>query len=155
MKSPNKTNFRIFLWIGIVAVLLFGMGRLYFRLTDDFRLGNITYDMPHHDEWDIPKLSDEERQRLDSILSQKFTYIGKGAQSYAFGSDDGKYVLKFFKFKHLTPHWFVEMFPLFPPFRPIVQSKRSVKTGNFTEYLKAIGSLTVCTRSLVALFIFT
>src|SRR5262249_60872628 len=73
-------------------------------------------DMPHHKEWEIPALQNDEKQKLNAILSQKFSYIGKGAQSYAFSSADNQYVLKFFKFKHLTPHWFVELFPPFPPF---------------------------------------
>lgn len=34
------------------------------------------------------------------ILNQPFDFIGKGAQFYAFGSRDGKYVLKFFKTHH-------------------------------------------------------
>lgn len=38
---------------------------------------------------------------MRDILNQPFYYLGKGAQSYAFTSEDGMYVLKFFKHKHL------------------------------------------------------
>lgn len=106
---------RLFFWSCLAAFFIFGAARLYFKLTDDFRIANITYKMPHHPEWNIP-IGQEEKERLHSILKQKFTYIGKGAQSYAFSSADDRYVLKFFKFKHLTPHWFVELFPPLPPF---------------------------------------
>lgn len=116
MSGAKTGRFRLFLWFGITFVLLFGGARLYYRLTDDFRFGNITYPMPYQINWEISELDDKEKQHLDSILNQKFTYIGKGAQSYAFSSADNQYILKFFKFKHLTPHWFVEMFPPFPPF---------------------------------------
>ncbi len=36
---------------------------------------------------------------LDPIFSQKFHYLGCGGQSFAFVSDDGQYVIKFFKFR--------------------------------------------------------
>ena len=116
MSYSKKSYVSFCIWCTVVGASLFGVARLYFHLTDDFRLGNIIYPMPHKEEWEITSLSNPEKQNLDDILNQEFTYIGKGAQSYAFGSADGQYVLKFFKFKHLTPHWFVELFPPFPPF---------------------------------------
>ena len=117
MKKSKYKLSQIFLGAAVASLALFALARGYFRLTDDFRLTNITYDMPHHQEWDIPSLVKEERGRLESILDQKFYYIGKGAQSYAFGSQDGKYVLKFFKFKHLRPNWFVDLLPRISPFK--------------------------------------
>lgn len=95
----------------MIALGLFGIARIYYRLTDDVRLANMQHEMPYHKEWDIPPLSPMEKERMDVILNQPFHYIGKGAQSYAFASEDGKYVLKLFKFKHLKPSWFVDMLP--------------------------------------------
>jgi hypothetical protein len=60
------------------------------------------------------------RQKLSGIFSQKFHYIGKGAQVYAFASEDGQWVLKFFKFKHLKPSLFVS---LLPPIGPLKEFK--------------------------------
>ncbi len=40
---------------------------------------------------------------LKSIFQQKFKYLAVGSQSYAFVSEDGKYVIKFFIMKHLIP----------------------------------------------------
>jgi|688.fasta_scaffold79985_2 hypothetical protein len=110
-----KNGYKKMICFSVCGLALFGAARLYYRLTDDFRLGNITYPMSYRSEWEFA-FGEGEKSQLDRILSQKFTYIGKGAQSYAFVSEDDKYVLKFFKFKHLVPHWFVEMFPPFPPF---------------------------------------
>lgn len=112
----NKKNLKYLLWILLAFLLIWCMVRLYFRLTHDFRVSNITHQMPHHQEWEIEPLTAENAKKIDAILNQKFHYIGKGAQSYAFVSDDGKYVLKFFKFKHLRPNWFVDSFPNIPPF---------------------------------------
>lgn len=100
----------------VLAILLLTVCvRFYFRITDDFRIANITYPIPYHPEWEVPPLSQAEKESLDAILNQKFSYIGKGAQSYAFGSDDGNYVLKFFKFKHLKPSLFVDYLPPIGP----------------------------------------
>lgn len=109
----SKTFIRFF----TLSLFLFVGVRIYYRATDDFRLGNISYDMPFHDEWTIPALPEDDQRKLDTILKQEFTYIGKGAQSYAFASDDDRYVIKFFKFKHLRPSWFIDNLPNFWPFK--------------------------------------
>jgi hypothetical protein len=102
-------------------LILFGAARLYYYLTDDFRLANITYDLPFEAPWEVPSLNSEEYENLKNILSQKFSYIGKGAQCYAFISEDDQYILKFFKFKHLKPSLLVEYLPAFPPFKEYKQ----------------------------------
>lgn len=110
-------NWKRGLFIAILlGVATFAGVRLYFNLTDDFRLSNMTHEMPYRPEWDVPQLPLAEQAKIASILDQKFTYIGKGAQSYAFGSQDGKYVIKFFKFKHLKPSVFLDLLPPVPPF---------------------------------------
>lgn len=88
--------------------------RVYYNLTDDFRVSHITHPVPEKTEWNFP-LSEEEHKELAKILDQDFIYLGKGAQVYAFGSIDGKYVIKFFKFKHLKPSVFIEMIPAIGP----------------------------------------
>lgn len=106
----------------LAFLCLFGLARFYYRLTDDFRLANINYQLPFEAPWKVPALSLEEHRNLEEILNQKFSYIGKGAQCYAFGSEDGQYVLKFFKFKHLKPNMLVEYLPSIPPFKEYKQS---------------------------------
>jgi len=94
-----------------IFLLLFGLIRLYYHLTDDFRLANITCSFPFQPSSPFPALSDNEHQDLQRILSQTFSYIGKGAQCYAFVSKDQQYVLKFFKFKHLKPNVWITLLP--------------------------------------------
>ncbi|MCE5316210.1 MAG: hypothetical protein LLG04_02450 [Parachlamydia sp.] len=102
---------KIWAFFVIFLICVCGM-RAYFRLTDDFRIANITYNLPYKPEWDA-----KPDQNLSTILQQPFSYIGKGSQSYAFSSADGRYVLKFFKYKHLRPHWLVEMLSPLPYFK--------------------------------------
>lgn len=111
------SRLRVCLYALLLCLMAFGLARIYYRLTDDFRLSNITYEIPYNPAWDVSKLSQEEEQDLHAILKQKFFYIGKGAQCYAFTSEDQKYVLKFFKFKHLKPNWLVHLIPSIPPFK--------------------------------------
>jgi len=102
---------RVLCGLIITALALFVGIRLYYNLTDDFRLANIQYDTPNRSEWAVPPRSSSEASALHEVLTQQFTYIGKGAQSYAFGSADGKYVIKFFKFKHLRPSFWLDYLP--------------------------------------------
>lgn len=94
-----------------IALTIFAFGRGYYLLTDDFRMGNVIFDLPQDPQWTTPPLTADEQSKVDKILSQEFYYIGKGAQSYAFGSEDGRYVLKLFKLKHMKPSFFVKMLP--------------------------------------------
>lgn len=118
----NKFLSKRSLYFLCVALVLFGVARLYYRLTDDFRYGNIDYELPFESQWQLPPLKPEEQQQLAAILDQKFSYLGKGAQCYAFVSEDGLYVLKFFKFKHLKPHFLVDLLPSIPPLKQFKES---------------------------------
>lgn len=111
MKNSRSSLKKWLVGLLIAALALFFAARIYYALTDDFRIGNITYDMPFQESWTIPELSPEEAMHLQRILAQDFSYLGKGAQSYVFVSADGRYVIKFFKFKHLRPVWLIDILP--------------------------------------------
>lgn len=100
------------IFFSLALLLLIGVSiKAYLRITDDFRLSGITHEMPVKNEWKIAPLSNLEKENLNKIFRQKFTYIGKGAQSYAFVSSDEQFVLKFFKFKHLRPNFLLSIVP--------------------------------------------
>jgi hypothetical protein len=73
---------------------MYGVGRLCHRVTDGFCIANIQSKQTPNPRWEISSDFPHE------ILKQKFHYSGKGAQSYVFVSEDGKFILKFFKFHH-------------------------------------------------------
>lgn len=120
----NKKTYAIAL---LCCLTLFGLARLYYTLTDDFRIANMTHEIAYHQEWEIPPLSVDEENELHTILSQKFYYLGKGSQSYVFSSEDDKYVIKFFKFKHLKPSLFLNMLPPVFPFANYKKKQTSRK----------------------------
>lgn len=65
---------------------------IYFR----YLLTDLTLDYPLQASWK-PQLVP---YHFNDIVQQKFIYLDQGAQSYAFISADGKYVLKIFHYKH-------------------------------------------------------
>lgn len=79
--------------IFLLIIALIGLVRLYYSLTDDFTVRNFT-----------GKLFSAPATTMPLALQQTFRYIGKGCQTYALASEDGQYILKLFKFKHLKRH---------------------------------------------------
>ena len=122
-----KTRYSKLIYFTLACLALFAAARVYYGLTDDFRVSNIIYPMPERAEWNFP-MKDSQREELKTILNQKFTYLGKGAQVYAFGSDDGKYVIKFFKFKHLKPSPLIALLPPIGPLKEIKDANIKRKT---------------------------
>ncbi len=80
------------------CLLIWGANELYQKKT---RYGLIAkFSSPtfiSSQEWTLPPLPEAEQQTVDQILSQKFTYLARGSQAFAFISEDKKYILKLFK----------------------------------------------------------
>lgn len=122
----------------LFCLFIFGIVRLYYNLTDDFRLSNIRYEFPFEKLWQSPDLTSEQHQELAQLCQQSFFYLGKGAQCYAFESEDQQYVLKFFKFKHLKPSWLINILPSISPFKEFkqrsIERKKRKLIGVFNGY---------------------
>ena len=129
---------RFLLWSCVLVVAAYGLGRLYYRLTGGFTLSNITYNLPYDPRWDSLPLSEEEKAQLRQILDQKFTYLGKGCQSYVFKSEDDRYVIKFFKYQRFRPQaWldYVTFIPGMSAYRQDkIEKKRNKLEGVFTSW---------------------
>lgn len=103
-------------WFALSALIFFSGIKFYYFLTDDFRITNVTHEMPYNTEWEIEPLSSNERAKLRLILKQPYFYFDKGSQSYVLLSQDKQYIVKFFKFKHFRPNWLVSILPDSKPF---------------------------------------
>jgi len=131
---------RLFIFCLVVLVAAIALVRIYYSLTDDFREANIQYNYPMKfaEKWKTEDPSELELERLKGLLKQPYIYIGKGAQSYAFKSQDGQYVIKFFKFKHLKPSWWIDWLPSIPyikEYREAVRNRKEKKLiGVFDAY---------------------
>lgn len=100
------------------------------RLSDGFTLSKITADLPHNPRYDItpPPLGP-----IRTILSQPYHYIGKGSQSFVFESEDGNYILKFFRLNRYRLPTLQQKLPL-PPFLAHIQNeKQRTKQNKLTR----------------------
>lgn len=68
------------------------------RFTHGFKIGKMRLEIPYRSDLDHGMISPE----IKRILSQPFKYLDRGAQCYAFLSEDGNYVLKLFRFDQLN-----------------------------------------------------
>ncbi len=86
-------------YFGAVAVLIYFLSfpADYRRWTHPFHPNRVAVERAYNPEWEVEPTAEQEEQ-IVQILSQPFTYLGKGIQSFAFGSQDGQYVLKLFRF---------------------------------------------------------
>lgn len=104
--------------------VFYGFSILYYQATEGFALKHIRSDFSFDVRWQTRTLSETEENLSDHILSQKFSYLGKGCQSYVFESEDGKYVLKFFKYQRLKEREWLKKFS-FIPFIDAYQLKKN------------------------------
>lgn len=122
-----------------------GIGFLKWReaVTDGFSPNQIySFEDEEHifSEKEVPSF-------LHSFFSQQFSYLGKGAQSYVFASEDGQYVLKLFKKKHFTTHRWVDALPFFEEHKKKREQRRKALLESFAlakEKLKKGGGLLFC-----------
>lgn len=118
MKKPAlKTIVCSLLAFGI----LLGAFKAYDYYSGLFSIENISYDITYHAGAEIPLLTTQEREQLEPLLKQRFNYLGMGNQSYVFESEDGRHVIKFFKFRHLKPSWMSKILPETPLFASYLQ----------------------------------
>lgn len=129
-------KFRFFFYFSLATLLFLGVERLCHKATDGFAVTRITHSLQKPSvSWSAPSVD------ITSVLSQPFTYLASGAQSYVFESEDGLYVLKFFKFHHLRiPQW-ISALPL-PSFLQAyktakVEKKQRLLDKTFQSYVIA------------------
>lgn len=101
--SLFKSRCKKMLLMLLAITSVYGVGRLYYRVTDGFLESNIQYDLPFNSHWSTVPLTPEKKEEMAQILNQEFYYLGKGCQSYVFASRDGDYVIKFFKYQRFKP----------------------------------------------------
>ncbi len=102
---------KICLWGFSLTSLFVGIDWIFHPHITEFCLYDIINTCPSSPVWELPVPSLEEQKNLNQIFSQKFTYLGKGMQSYAFISEDKNYVLKFFKQRQMRARSWIDLIP--------------------------------------------
>lgn len=140
-----KRYIKLFCFVLILFLSLYGASRLYYGVTGGFTIGNISSNLSFDKRWDANAPTPEKKEALHQILKQKFSYLGKGCQSYVFLSEDGKYVIKFFKYQRFRPQEWLD----YLSFIPAVNSYRLEKIEKKKLKLDAIfKSWTIAYRNL-------
>jgi len=112
---------------------------LYFIPEPEFSFSKVAKVSPHY--WNVGPLSAEREKDIQEALSQKFSYLGCGAQSYVFFSEDGKSVLKLFKNKRFEAPLWVKLLPPLPYKVKKLQAKQDNLIKDFTSYQIAYNEL--------------
>lgn len=136
MQQIRKYLLRTLLIVVLIGAI-YGAGRLYYHLTDGFLLSNIMSHNEYDPRWDTRPLTIDENEKVLQILHQEFHYLGKGCQSYVFASQDGKYVLKFFKYQRLRPQQWLEFLSFIPFVDSYRQNKADMKRRKMEVFFRS------------------
>jgi hypothetical protein len=131
-----KLLFKISVFCALIAAC-YGMGRLYFQLTGGFSVQNISSDFAYNPEWEVQPLNNLEKNELQQAFNQPYYYLGKGCQAYVFTSEDGKYVIKFFKYQRYRLQPWLAYFPPLPAIVKYRQEKMDKKWRKLDGFVKS------------------
>jgi len=79
--------------------------------TAGFKISAISFSIPENANWRSFPLSKKEKEEIFSALQKPFYFLSSGNQSFVFESEDGRYVLKFFRKKLYLPSFWVQSLP--------------------------------------------
>lgn len=108
MKKRTKQSLKILLLV-LWPMVLLTAGLQICRKPSGFALDKIRSGLAFQEGISATA---EDFKKLQGVFSQKFYFLDSGAQCYAFVSEDQKYVVKFFRMKHLTPKYWLNYIPL-------------------------------------------
>lgn len=100
---------------GAVALLLFLMTLVYVTIikrTKGFCYSKIHSRHSYDPRWDFGPPNPEQEKLFEQITEQPFILLGSGKECYAFVSEDGEIVVKFFKQKHMKTRYLLNYVPL-------------------------------------------
>ncbi|WP_420422645.1 hypothetical protein [Simkania sp.] len=103
-----------------------------------FTLKKIQSYYDNDSRWETTPPSPSQQATLKDLFAHPFTYLGSGNHCYAFLSEDGQYVLKFFKQKHMRTQSFIDFIPM--PAKMLLYPKKKYlrrkgeRDKSFTSY---------------------
>lgn len=114
-----------------------------YKKTDRFTVQAIRSQRPYNAQWEGRPLTAEEEKEVRSALDLKYTYYGRGGQSFIFFSEGEKYVLKFFRQKVFKTPFYLDYMPsLFSRYEEKKRWKKADKLErDFTSYKYAFNDL--------------
>ena len=118
-----------------IAELCF-LDRFFLKKNQGFCIRHIYAISPEDPLWSLKDNSSYSEKDLQLILSQPFTFLGKGHQSYVFVSRDGDYVLKFYHFpSYLRPLSWIDH-----PFSRFLLRRQKARAYNIRKFHMSVQS---------------
>lgn len=101
---PRRLSTAFFIKLSFLFIFLtFLLRTTYYYLSDGFAIARIEAPIHFNVDLSVPPPSTNTLEELRTITKQRFFYLKKGSQAYAFISEDGLHVLKLFKLHHMQP----------------------------------------------------
>ena len=101
-----------FVKLAVFILAFFKVSTFCENQTDKFCLSRIFSALEYNAGWETSPLSELKQKDVDAILDQKFIYLACGGQCWAFLSEDGTSVIKFFKHHRRTLPVWIKALPL-------------------------------------------
>jgi len=95
------------------------------RRNDGFAIEKIGSEYASDPKWNIA-YTPQEIAKVNHLLDQPFSYLGRGFQCYAFISADGNYVLKFVRYQRLRPPEIFDWLPQIEWVKKMKQEKQEL-----------------------------
>lgn len=127
--------------IYLLLIILIFFSKYYF--TDGFLPSKIYYNAPFNSLYNIDKTGKE--SEFQKILNQRYFYIGKGRQCYAFESQDKQYVIKFIRYNKYRDPFFITILDYLNLLTP---SQKNYLKEKRERYRKAINSYLIAYKQL-------
>ena len=124
----------------LLALVIYYVPKFCYDKTEGFALTKIHSNLTFEPNWDV------KNGPLPEVFDQKFSYLAAGGQVYAFVSEDGKYVLKFFK-HHLRrlPFWLKTL----PLPKHLATKRKNQKKKRQRKLLRDFGSYKLSFENLL------
>ena len=140
----NKT-LKALAYVSLIVLSCIGLQKFCRSKTDGFARWKISSSMIFHPEFETTSLTNDQTIELEQALNQPYHYLGKGAQCFAFVSEDQQFVIKFFKLYQLCPSSWLSETPI-PSFlekwrQEKVERKWGELSRDFISYKIAFDSL--------------
>ncbi len=111
----KKLGFSLLIFFALCFLVVYSK---FIRRTKGFSLHKITSQYPLNAHWQtkIP-------ENIEDIFCGPFHYLGSGKECYVFVSDNQKYVIKFFKQKHMTNKHPLKVLSFIPSIHKYVEQR--------------------------------
>ncbi len=123
MKKLLRSKIKTLVTLCALLAACIGAARFTHHQTKGFRLAKIQHNLsPFHPQ--AEPLSPQQKHFLTKLFQQKFHYLGRGIQCFAFVSEDDQYVLKLFNNRYQQKIQLFDLLTHLPGFKNYAEERK-------------------------------